>query len=213
MSAKNNNNSDPKNIYESIKPFYYTLKFFGLAPFHINFKNGYMKTTFIDYLTFIVFSCFYSFILYTIFSVASESYSPEGRSILIVGYEAVYNFQFITTFGTFIFNFYMRQKIDGFLKIIAKFDETIELMNWNYKINHVKNYRNLCFWIGINLVTITSIYVMQVLFVTAPQDAMDLFNMFIFTYVAQANLLTVFEFVFSTYCVQSRLDVLSQNAK
>lgn len=140
MFANKSYISDPKNIYESLKPFYYALKLFGLAPFHINFKNGHIRTTFIDYLTFIVFSCYYTFILYTIHSIDTDSFSPEGRSILIVGYEFVYVFQMYLTFGTFLYNFYTRQKIDLFLKMIAKFDETIEIRNWNFKINHLKNF-------------------------------------------------------------------------
>lgn len=213
ITITKNSNNDPKNIYESLRPLYYILKIFGLAPFHINFKNEKMKTTFIDYLSFIAFICFYIFIIFSIYSVATGTYSPEGRSILIVGYEFVYAYQFVLSFGIFMFNFFTRHKIDAFLKLIAKFDETIEKMNWNFKINHLKNYRCLFIWFGFNLITITSLYVLQVCFVTPYDDALDFIYMFIFTYVSQTNLLTIFEFVFSTYCVQSRFDILNKNAK
>lgn len=212
MSKKYQNN-EPTNIYESLKPFYYTLKLFGLAPFHINFINGQLKTTFIDYLTFIVFNCFYLFMVYSIYSVATDTYSPEGRSILIVGYEFVYAYQFLLTFGTFIYNFYTRQKVGTFLRMIAKFDETIEIMNWNFKINHLKNYWNLFFWIGISTSSILFIYVLQVFYVTPSSEVSDFIYMLCFTFITKANTLIIFQFIFSSYCVQSRFDILNQNAK
>lgn len=151
--------------------------------------------------------------MYSMSDAVAESYSNEGRSILIVGYKFVYAYQFLVTFGTFIFNFFTRHQIDAFLKMITKFDEAIEIMNWNFKVNHVKNYWNMFFWIGISSTSLTFIYVLQIVYVTPSKETLDLFYSFLFAFVTKANTMTIFEFVFSSYCIQSRLDILNQNAK
>ncbi|CAO1424237.1 unnamed protein product [Diamesa hyperborea] len=99
------------------------------------------------------------------------------------------------------------------IKLADLHDNLIDLVN---TLNHCFSMQMMSAFLAIFLTNIFStfaVYRVAVLcFVTPSEEASDFIYMLLFTYVTQANILTMFEFVFSTYCVQSRLDILNQNA-
>ena len=206
--------AEPSNIYESLSPFYYTLKLFGLASYNLNFKNGKMKTSIIHYIMMMCFIALYLSFIVNFLQVDVKSYSPEGKSILMYGLAFVYNFQYITILLFIIYNFLKRRNVEKFLKLLETFDDHCEKMGWKFKINHEKNYWSQIFWIVLSIILLIVVAMTQIYWVSIfGHDLIDFIFMFIYCFSSKALVLTTLQFVFGVHCVASRFEILNESTK
>ena len=205
---------EPINVYESISPFYYTLKFFGLASYDLNFKNGKITTSFINY---IIMLCHIALCLYFYYEFLQDdvaTYSPEGKSVLIYGFLFFYHFQYYTIVLIFIFNFLKRKNIEKLLKLLETFDDHCEKMRWKFKIDHKRNYWSLIFWICLHIILLMVVYPLQMSWVPPDSpDLMDHINMIFYCSMTKAFVLSTLQFIFSVASVASRFEILNQITK
>ena len=202
------------NIYESLSPFYYTLKFFGLASYSLNFKNGKMKTSIIHYIIILCFFALYLIFVVNFLQVDVKSYSPEGKSVLMYGLAFVYFFQYMTTLLILIYNFLKRGNVERFLKLLETFDDQSEKMEWKFKINHEQNYWSLIFWIVLSTILLSTVATIQLLWVPTPEHNLrDYIGIFFYCIISKALVMTTLQFVFGVHCVQTRFDILNDNTK
>ena len=204
----------PSNIYESLSPFYYTLKFFGLASYSLNFKNGQMKTSWINYIMVLGSIALYLTFYKQLFELDSSKFTPGGKSIFVYGLVFFYQFQNITTLLIIIFNFLKRRNIEKFLKLLETFDDHCEKMGWKFKVNHEKNYWSSIFWIVISLILFICVTTYHNIWVPpVPPNLMDYINMICYGFLANALILSSLQFIFSVHSVASRFEVLDENTK
>lgn len=98
---------EKRNLFESMKPFYYVAKFYGFAPFQFN--ANYPKVTGIDYF-FVVFNFIcYLFIIYV--QVAFETFYYHGVKCVDVGIKVFYFTSSCVSLTTLIRIFFNRHKM------------------------------------------------------------------------------------------------------
>ena len=205
---------EPSNIYESLSPFYYTLKFFGLASYNLNFKNGKMKTSWIHYIMMFGFIPLYLCFYYNFLNIDDSTYSPGEKSILIYGFFFFYHFQYITIVLIMIFNFLKRGNVEKFLKYLKTFDDHSEKMEWKFKVNHEQNYWRFIFWIVISLIILIVVYVMQIFWVpSVPPEFSEYIDNIFYCIVTNAFVLISLQFIFGVQSVASRFEILNQNTR
>ena len=205
---------EPSNIYESLSPFYYTSKLFGLASYSLNFKNGKMKTSFISYIMFLFFIAFYLCLFVDMLLDDESTYSPEGRSIVIYGLIFLYNFQYLTILLFVIFNFLKRKNVEKFLKLMETFDDHTDKMGWKFRVNHERNYWTSIFWIDLQFILLSVFYVLQMSWVpTVTPALLEFISMFFYCILSNTFMLTSLQFIFSVHCVESRFEILNKNTR
>ena len=204
---------EPSNIYESVSPFYYTLKFFGLASYDLNFYNGQMKTSWIHYIMMLWFCLVYSALIVNFLNTDAESYSPEGKSVLIYGLEFVYDFQYIVILLLLILNFIKRGNVGKLLKLLEKFDNHCEKMRWKYKVNHERNYWSSIFWIIFSIFSLSGVATIQMLWVGTNHVLTEYLDTFYYCIITSAFILSTFQFIFGVHSVASRFEILNKITK
>ena len=205
---------EPLNIYESLSPLYYILKLFGLASYNLNFKNGKMKTSPVHYIMTLGFIALYILLIWNFFQVDASTYSPEGKLLLIYGLVFVYSFQYMTNLLILIHNFLKRRNVEKLLKLLETFDDHIEKLRWKFKINHEQNYWSSIFWIVLSFILLTGVATIQVLWVANfDHNFKDYLDMFIYSMITEALVLSSFQFIFGVHSVSSRFEILNKNTK
>lgn len=126
------------NIFDAIKPFYYLSKTLGTAPFTVTVKDNiiYMKTTRNDYIIYLLFNLFQSYLLYfftkgnmnsTMFQ-SSSTISNFGQNIMLtITISSAVFFNFIN----FLFRGHTMEIINEFVKI--DFQMSLLHMEVDYK--------------------------------------------------------------------------------
>ena len=204
----------PSNVYESFSPFYYTLKFFGLASYNLNFKSGQMKTSGIHYIMMMCFFLVYLFFYAVYLLIDPTSYSPEGKSVLTYGFLFFYHFQYITSILIIIYNFLKRKNVEKLFKLLETFDDHVEKKEWKFKVNHEQNYWILIFWIGLHIISLMVAYTLQMSWIsTVTLGFKEYIAMVFYCFILKAFFLSTLQFTFGVHCVASRFDVLNQNAR
>ena len=201
---------ESNNFFDSLKPLYWTLKLFGLTPFHLNFQNGIINTTFWDFLMFCCINSF-QFVIIIIF-VHEVISSYIENSILDAGWDYQLTYQAIITFGIVLHNFWKRKNIETFLRVIHKFDEFLLKVNWKYSINHTNNRCKLCCWLILSFLCYIISYLSKVFFLFLNMDITGHYKSFCYFYISQVNLMTSYIFILSIYSVDSRMNCLIKNA-
>ena len=202
------------NIYESISPFYYYLKFFGLASYSLNFKNGQIMTSFISYIMNFSFVVLYLLFFGNFLLVDESTYLPEGKPILIYGFMFAYSFQYIIISFILIYNFLKRKNVEKFLKLLKTFDDHTDKMGWKFKVNHERVYWTSIFWFFLQFILLSVAYVLQMAWVAAVEHVLkDFIEMFCYCIITNTFILCSLQFIFGVHCVESRFKILNKNAR
>ena len=205
---------EPMNIYESLSPFYYFLKLFGLASYSLNFKNGRMKTSFTSYIMFLIYIILYIILNVNFLNIDIDQYSPVGRSIVIYGYRFIYIFQYLAILLVIIYNFLKRRNIEKFLKLMETFDDHTDKMGWKFKINHERNYWTSIFWIFLHFILLCTVYFLRMYWVQDSEPILEEFiNMFCYCIITNTYIWCSLQFIFGAQCVESRFEILNKNAR
>lgn len=201
---------ESNNFFDSLKPFYWTLKLYGLTPFHLNFHNGIINTSIWDFLTFCCISSFqFSIIVIFIREISLESFKI---SILDAGWTYQSLYQAIITFGIVLYNFCKRKSIEKYLRVIHKYDVFLTKVNWKYSINHTNNRFKLCCCLILSFLTYIANYILTVLFLKKNKDTFEHYRTFCILYILHVNMMTIFTFILSIHSVDTRMNCLIKNA-
>lgn len=114
------------SIYQCIRPIFYLSKIFGLAPFNLPSKNGIVKTTFYDYLLWLLSETVYLYFLYFII-FSNYILSPSMSVVLsICGFAAVLWILFITIVSIVLSMIFRRQSYNV-LRLVNECDEEVKI--------------------------------------------------------------------------------------
>lgn len=203
--------SGSTNIYETVVPFYYLLKFFGLAPIHLDLKKEKCGMRLQDYFVFFV-----SFVIYcTIFITAliDTITDPDTTNSVL---ESGWNFQYISMiFQTILmvcYGFWKRKNIGKFLDLIYYFDESIDILNWRFKVSHSKDRMMLIIWIAIILLSSGTIFTL-ILYSNDNFRASIYRNIIYSCFIAFTHILVLAKFTFSSCAVKIRYAILNKNMR
>lgn len=199
------------NIFKSLAPFYYCLKIFGLACYSLDFDNGNIKVQFLNALNFGVFVSFYSVLVVLSFiKISSIDIDVVNDTI---SKATIYQFIVQLFLINFIisWNFWNRSVIAKFLKNLNLFDQMILKERFKYKINHDTNRHKFMFWLGLSFIILITNFITTYLVI---ETGVKRLGQYIFGYyLIQTLSMNIFQFIFSTYAVISRFQVLIQNTK
>ena len=200
-----------ENIYKSIAPFYYSLKIFGLACYSLNFDTANIKTQFFNSLLFGIFICAISFgAVESFINDFSFEIDVENKTISI-GKKFYFILQIFLSIFVISWNFWNHSAIVKLLKNLAQFDQIIIKERFKYKINHVENRHKLMFWLGLSFICLLFISILT--YFSQEISEKQIWQYIIVYYIIQIFTMNVFQFIFSTYAVISRFEVLIQNTK
>ena len=194
--------SGSTNVYCTLVPFYYCLKIFGLAPYHLESINGNIRVTCYHYISVL---CFLSFYLLTL--IGSLYRIGTTESVFHAGQLLQFVHQTMMIFFIVSVNFVRRDSIFSFLKLIAKFDT--ETMNMKFKVNHSKKRWVVSAFIGCSFIVLICIY----FFTIHVFGEVIAFHVMISLYFTQSYIMSVWQFIFGGYSIVSRFNILNQNAR
>ncbi|CAO1406641.1 unnamed protein product [Diamesa serratosioi] len=202
--------SGSSNIYETVAPFYYVLKFFGLASFTLNLEDGTIRMKFKDYLL-----LFFATIcgIFAIYSTCSDilTYLIEGTSLIQNVWKYLYLYQIIIIVPIIIFGYIKKQHVERFLELIHSFDKLIELLNWEHKSNHSKTKSKLFIWLTLSAFIIILMYSFSNLTSNYLSDSNFYLNILLNVFVVKLHDVAMCQFIFSVICIKDRYKILNKN--
>lgn len=198
------------NIYDSLSPFYYTMKLFGLASFSLDFKSGQITVKIYEYLVFLCFTSLYILMIWTSFQT-NEKWNHPGSMIVTRGWEYQYQLQTASTIVVVIFSFFKRKHFERFLKIISNFDKAIVSMQLKHNIKHTQFKFKLMFWLSISAITLIIISYSNA-YTNLIMDFFNLYRMLAYVYMTGSYVVIVMQFICTCYCVAQRFEILNKNA-
>lgn len=99
------------NIYETVVPFYYSLKIFGLASFQLNVEDGKIRMRWKDFFLMFGSILLFVWIVYLTFDDMNQ-YFVMGSSIIRKSWKYQYLFQMLTIIPIITFGCLKRKHID-----------------------------------------------------------------------------------------------------
>lgn len=139
------NRSIKISFVQSLSPFYYLFRIFGLLSFSIVFdSNGDVrkaKLKIFDLLWLLFTICVYLYLGYFHYSKSEGIKLTDLGTILLVGDRTYIFFELIYGVIFVIMDLYNRQKIVGILKKISYFDSQVNL------IRPIRMFKNLVFFL------------------------------------------------------------------
>ena len=198
------------SIYQTVKPFYYFLKLFGLASFQLNCKERKIRMTFKDYL---ILLCSISVGMFIVYTTCSDvgSYIREGQTMIENGWKYQYLYQIVITVPMIVYGFIKRKHVQRFLEIIYFFDEQTELSNWEHKINHSQDKVKILIWLLIGVILIIIMYFFALFTGSYLSYSIPYQNLLLNSFVIKLHDLVMYQFIFSVLCIKRRYDLLNKN--
>ena len=199
--------SGSSNIYETVVPFYYSSKFFGLASFHLNVEDGKIRMRWKDYFLLFI-SILFGVII--IFSSCSEINGniQKGSSFIQKGWKYQYLYQLVIILPIIVFGCIKRKHVERFLEIIYSFDEFIEFLNWKHKVDHSKNKKHLCILLAFSAFLIITMYIFSI-FTTRETTITGYIFMILIMIIKKFHHFVIFQFLFSVMSIKSRYEILN----
>lgn len=199
------------NIYETVVPFYYVLKFFGLAPIHLDLKQEKCSMRLQDYFVFFVSIVIY-FIIFISSIIDTLKNSNKTNSVLEDGWVYQYILMIFASMLMVCYGFLKRKHFGKFLALIYYFDESVDILNWRFKVSHSKDRMKSIVWITITLLTSGVLCLLLIFSYNSASAA--IFRQIIYTcYIGLTQILVLLQFLFSACAVKMRYEVLNKNMR
>ena len=198
--------SGSTNVYCTIIPFYYCLKIFGLAPYHLESINGNIRIKCYHYISVLCFLSCYFIIFVVTFYRMEKSYS-----ILRSGELLQFVLRTMMVFFIVSVNFVRRDSIFTFFKLISKFDK--ETMDMKFKVNHSKKRWFVSAFLGCNFLTFICVYMFSIIVFRANATDEEKLDITITFYLTQTYMMSVYQSIFGAFSIVSRFKILNHNAR
>ena len=199
------------SFFESLAPFYCTLKIIGLAPYNFNFKTGIIKSTFLNYII-----VFLNLAIHFIAILISGVDSFNSKSTTNKLAHDIWNYQLFFTSLTALFfvvhNYIKRQHVFNYIKLLNHVDKVFNNSEWKYQMNHLKNCFKIVFWLFIHIVMLVLFYFLILFANSLISIYLVLINIISF-FSVHICIMVVYEFMFSVCCINSQFDCLNKNAE
>lgn len=209
-----------KDIYESSKFLFICLKLLGLAPYKINRKAREIEVKSFNYFELaiaLIVWIFFIWVQYESFHL-EVSYSSVQSSLVDQIWKYQYVTQHIFAILVLLLNFFKRNHIESFLKLIDDFDKNLGRLNWKFHAVNVSTVPVMFLFVITSLIILTQMFVGTYVidfYEGSPEVYSFKYIMNIFAYM----LLIVFylmislQFILSTHHVKARLKALRDNIK
>lgn len=203
--------SDSTNIYETVMPFYYSLKFFGLASFQLNVEDGKIKMRWKDYF-FLILSILLGVLVICTSCFEISGNVQKGSSFIRTSWKYQYLYQLLIIIPIIIFGWIKKKHVERFLELIYSFDEFIELLNWEHKVNHSKNKKQLCIVLLSSLLLIIFMYFFSIL--TTIEVPIAGYIVILMNMIAiKFHHFVIYQFIFSVVSIKNRYEILNKNMR
>ena len=204
-------NSNNLSFYKSLKPFYYILKIFGLAPYSFDFNTGVSKSTIINYtILFMILTTHFTAIILSTYQEVAEIKSTK-LSIAVSGWNFQHILQTVVAFIVVVHNYIKRPHVFKYIKLLNNVDKIVNDLQWKHKVNHLRKCLAITFWLFLHVVLIIFFfYVFQN--ASANHHLQVLINTIVY-FAVQTYMMIAYEFIFSVCCINSQFDCLNENAK
>ena len=202
---------ESNTIFDSLSPFYWTQKLFGLTSFHLNFENGLITTSISDLFILCCFCFLYIFII--LFFARDLVFDSLTISILDTGWKYQILYQAIMTFGIVLHNFWKRKTIEKFIKLVHKFDAIITRTKWKHSIDHTDNRWKLSCWMILSFLNCFGCYYLTVFVISGNELlTIEYYEYLCYYFIVQVNTMITAAFILSIHSVESRFECLVKNA-
>ena len=203
--------SGSTNIYETVVPFNFLLKFFGLAPFHLDLEKKKCGMRLQDYFVFLVSIVVY-FIIFISALIDTITSLVNANTVLENGWAYEYILMIFLTILIVCYGFLKRRNIGTFLDLIYCFDESVDILNWRFKVSHSKDRTTLIFWISTTLLT-TGAMCTYSIFSDTSSSCVVFRNIIYSCYITWTQILVSIQFIFSSCAVKMRYEILNKNMR
>ena len=140
------------------------------------------------------------------------NYMPKGSSFIQLAWTYQYLHQMVIIIPVIIFGCIKRKHAEGFLEAIYTFDEFIEFLNWEYKVNHSKNKKHLCICLAFIALSITIMYFFSI-YTTKELPMTGKIIMLMSIIFKKFHLFVMYQFLFSVMSIKSRYEILNKNMR
>lgn len=210
--------SKMKNIYHSVEYFFYFLKSLGLASYQFDKKSESFKTSFGNYLQLSAAIIIWILLLALQFIDLDEFEYETGvqSSLLEQIWRNLYILKHFLAIFVIIYNFMKRKNVENFLKLIAEFDQTVERLNWKFKVTQFNLLMFAMFVIPaftIFLYLIVSMYGFEVYGNISINYAVAILRTSDYIILTEFYLMLSLQFILSSYCIKKRLTTMITNLR
>lgn len=222
---------EKRNIFESMKPFYYVAKFYGFAPFQ--FTTNYPKVKGIDYF-FVAFNFIcYLYIIYV--QVAVETFYHHGFKCVDIGIKFFYFTSSCVSLTTLIRIFCNRHKIrkifeqlydidvEVYMHFLHQFVRTesftfeFQFKSYGPEVSHRKHFIVLLsfvtFYFLMQLSLVLNIHYFYYQLTDGTITTNFLIHMVVFIYNVGGYLAVLSYYLFSVMAVTCRIALLNDNIR
>lgn len=219
MKVMTNNSQNSLKSWNRACVFFYTLKFFGLAPYRFNSRTLSFEMGFFNYsilLASLLATVYIS--RTTIDNFDDKSYESGVQSRFVDNLWRYQNlFQSLMISSTILFNFHKRKHIENFIKLISKFDQILEKLNWKHKSEVFKFLNMINVFLNTLFVFLLVVYII-IGTVLSKNDEMSektwtIFKLITYELTCQFYVMVSLQFILSAYCVYARIKVLLHNIR
>ena len=205
-----------KNVYDSLKYFYFILKFLGLAPYTFDHKTKTLRINKSSVAVF-VFSLFVA-ASSCVFVILIGDYDPDHKYGLLADiWQLQYILQHLFVLFTIIFNFSKIRSLDKLLKSIHSFDEKIESLKWSFKASDRVFNRVLAVFgfasIFMAIYSVLSMIFVVEVFSESIVGVVIIFKILNYSFVTFFFLAVSIQFIISVNAIKIRLTVLTKNIR
>jgi hypothetical protein len=210
------------DIYNSVKYFFYILKFLGLAPYSFDRKSKSLKMNFFNWIIFFVSVLIWiTVISRVLFTLNLYGFNTGIKSkFLDICWKYQYIIQLFLSAFSVVFAFNKRNNVEVFMKCVHDFDQAIEQIQWKFKTRNVNP--ELILIVNLLSVLICINYLILGIFVFKNEHGRPILSMrtideisFIMVYLVVNLYYLIFstKFILSSSCIHARLETMIKNIK
>lgn len=207
-----------KDVYESSKFLFICLKLLGLAPYKINRKIRAIEVNSFNYLELAVAMIVWIFYIWVQHESLHLEYSYNGVQSSLV--DRIWKYQYVAqhVFAILVLlhNFFKRNRIESFLKLMDDFDKDLQRLNWKIQVVNFSTTPVMILFVFTSVYIVTQMFVGTYVidFFEGNPEAYSfkyIMNMFAYMQLIVFYLMISLQFILSAHHVNTRLNALRNN--
>lgn len=206
-----------KDIYFSLKYFFYGLKFSGLASFEFDRRHQKFKVGMKNRLELsVIILMWLGFIWFQLQPRSKKYYDIGVESRLLDALNQYqYLLQYFLIIPTIIFNFIRRNNVESYLKLICDIDHHLERLDWKFKVKPFSPFIGILLFIS-PLITVTIYLVSEYFYYFQLIISTEFFVNVLLDYLSYILLMEFYfmlsiQYILSVYFIHVRMSVLTLN--
>lgn len=201
------------DVYYSARFFFYVLKFLGFAPYKFDQKSLKFEMKARQYFLLICSIIAWIGLIWRQHISFEKTRVESGVESYFLDslWQYQYLIQHYIAIIAIIFNFCKRKRVESFMKLIKKFDQSIKKLCWGFEVKHSR-----FFFLNFFLVSMFSILIYTIISLKPLKEFYFITVVMMTTMYATVNqfyFIISMQFILSTYCVYARLKALKNNVR